>query len=155
VASACAQVASHSSLRFNTGAAKARKPLPSCLRMSTASLAWRQLNVFRLNSRRAVGRKLGKAKPMNKRIALKFFSARSFDVIIRQAPVQAMHSPQQTPKDRPTLTQDGDLPVEARSSVDSAKMDRTETTGHFLNRKHPVWNGSDRTAWPTSTSSLR
>ena len=71
---------------------------------------------------------------MSKRIVLKSFSARSFDVIVRQAPVRAMQRPQPTAKRRLALTPAGDLPVEARSPVDSAKADRTETAGHFPNR---------------------
>lgn len=89
---------------------------------------------------------------MSKRIVLKSFSARSFDVIVRQAPVRAIHSLQPTLAHRPAFTQDDDLPVEARSFVDSAKADRTETTGHFPNHQQRVVNGSDRTAWATSTS---
>lgn len=92
---------------------------------------------------------------MSKRIALKSFSAQSFDVIVRQAPVRAMHSLQPMLAHPPALTQDGDLPVEARSPVDSAKADRTETTGHFPDRNHPLVNGSDRGPWLTSTSSAR
>ena len=108
-----------------------------------------------LNPRHAFERKHEMAKPMKKQIVLKSFSARSFDVIIRQAPVRAMHSPQPTPERRLALTQDGDLPVEARSPVDSVKADRTETAGHFPNCSQRVVNGNDRTAWAASTSSVR
>lgn len=95
------------------------------------------------------------AKPMKKQIVLKSFSALSFDVIVRQAPVRAMHSPQPTPERSPALTREGDLPLEARSLVDSSKADRTETTGRFPDRHHPLVNGSDRAAWPASTPSAR
>jgi hypothetical protein len=45
----------------------------------------------RLNLRCAMTRQHEKAKPMKKRIALKSFSALSFDVMIRQTPARAMH----------------------------------------------------------------
>ncbi len=95
------------------------------------------------------------AKPMKKQIVLKSFSALSFDLVVRQTPVRAMHNPQPTPMHRLALTQDGDLPDEARSPVDSAKANRTETTGYFPDRNHPLVNGSDRGAWLTSTSSAQ
>ena len=92
---------------------------------------------------------------MSKRIIVKSFSALSFDVIVRQAPVRAMHSPRPMPKRGPAITQDGDLPVEAGSPVDSAKTNRTKKTGCFPDRNHPAVNGSDRAAWAASTSSVR
>ena len=95
------------------------------------------------------------AKPVEKQIVLKSFSALSFDVIVRSAPVRAMRSPQSTPGRRLALTQDDDVSIEARSPVASAKADRTETTGHFPDRHQRVVNGSDRGAWLTSTSSAR
>ena len=69
------------------------------------------------------------AKPVKKQIVLKSFSALSFDVIVRSAPVREMRSPQSTPGRRLALTQDDDVSIEARSPVASAKADRTETTG--------------------------
>jgi hypothetical protein len=107
-----------------------------------------------LNPRRAIGRN-GKPKPMKKRIALKSFSALSFDLIVRQTPVRAMHSPQPTTERRLVLVQGGDQPVEARSPVDSAKADRTETTGHFPHRNRLLVKGRDRAAWRPLTSSAQ
>ena len=92
---------------------------------------------------------------MKKYIVLKSFSALSFDVIVRQTPVRAMHSPPPTPKHRLAVSAYGDMPVEDWSPVDSAKADRTETAGHFPNCNQRVVNGNDRAAWPTSTSSVR
>ncbi|HOW66449.1 MAG TPA: hypothetical protein P5186_06125 [Candidatus Paceibacterota bacterium] len=92
---------------------------------------------------------------MSKRIVLKSFRALSFDLIVRQAPVRAIHNPQPTPMHRLAIMQDGDLPVEARSPAYSAKANRTETTGRLPDRNDPLVNGSDRGVWLTSTSSAR
>lgn len=92
---------------------------------------------------------------MSKRIALNFFRALSFDVVVRQAPSRAMHSPPPTPEHRPALPPDGGLPVVGRWLVDSAKSDCAKTTGHFPNRSHPFVNGRERAEWLTSTSSAR
>jgi hypothetical protein len=110
---------------------------------------------FALNPRQTFERNHEMAKPVKKQIVLNSFSALSFDPIVRQAPVRAVHNPKPTPMHRLARTQDGELPDEARSPVDSTKANRTETTGHFPDRHQRVVNGSDRGAWLTSTSSAR
>jgi hypothetical protein len=95
------------------------------------------------------------ATQMKKQIVLKSFSALSFDVIIRQAPVRALHNPPPRQERRPAPTQGGDLPVEARSPVDSAKADGNATTGRFPDREHPVVHGINRAAWRAPTLSPR
>jgi len=110
---------------------------------------------FALNPRQAFERNHEMAMPVKKQIVLESFSALSFDPIVRQTPVRAMHNPQPTPMHRLALTQDDDLPDEARLPVDSAKTNRTETTGHFPDCHQRVLKGSDRGGWLTSTSYAR
>ncbi|MBE0541864.1 MAG: hypothetical protein IH623_10800 [Verrucomicrobia bacterium] len=61
---------------------------------------------------------------MKQPIILKSFSALSFDLIVRHAPVQTMHSPPPPPKHRLACPPDGDLPVAARRVVDSTAPKR-------------------------------
>jgi len=64
-------------------------------------------------------------------IVLKSFSVLSFDVIIRQAPVSAMHYLQPMPAHRLNLTQTDHLPVEALPPLDFLEISRHKRPGCF------------------------
>lgn len=88
---------------------------------------------------------------MNNRIVVESFMLLSFDVIVRPAPVRALHRPQPTPEHRLAHTQDGDPPFAALPVADFSKADRTATTGHFPDPNHPVGSARNRAAWAAST----
>jgi hypothetical protein len=83
------------------------------------------------NLRRAIACRRRKVKPMKNWIVLKSFSVLSFDVIIRQAPVRAMHYLQPMPAHRLNLTQTGHLPVEVLPPLDSLEINRHNRPGCF------------------------
>ncbi len=64
-------------------------------------------------------------------IVLSSFSALSFDVIIRQARVNATHCLQPVPVHRLNLTQTAHLPVKALSPLDFMQINPHHRPGYF------------------------